>query len=85
MASQSKSKKTETLEVGANSIQSHAVDTSANNAPNHAEIRFRAYEIYLERGGLPGNEFDDWLQAEGELKRAAPPKADGFWIKRETQ
>ena len=33
----------------------------------HDEIRRRAYEIYLERGGQPGGEIDDWLQAEREL------------------
>jgi Protein of unknown function (DUF2934) len=31
------------------------------------EIRIRAYEIYLQRGGQPGNELEDWLQAEREL------------------
>jgi hypothetical protein len=31
------------------------------------EIRNRAYEIYLQRGGQPGDEVDDWLQAEREL------------------
>jgi hypothetical protein len=31
------------------------------------EIRIRAYEIYLQRGGQPGHELDDWLQAEREL------------------
>jgi len=31
------------------------------------EIRNRAYEIYLQRGGQPGYEVDDWLQAEREL------------------
>jgi hypothetical protein len=27
------------------------------------EIRTRAYEIYLQRGGQAGYEMDDWLQA----------------------
>jgi hypothetical protein len=27
----------------------------------------RAYEIYLERGGDPGNELEDWTRAEQEL------------------
>ena len=85
MALQSKSKRTETLEVGANSIQSHAVDSSANNAANHDAIRLRAYEIYLERASLPGNDLDDWLQAERELTSAAPPKGDGFAIRQEDQ
>jgi Protein of unknown function (DUF2934) len=31
------------------------------------EIRIRAYEIYLQRGGQPGHDVEDWLQAESEL------------------
>ena len=31
------------------------------------KIRCRAYEIYLERGGEPGHDLADWLQAEREL------------------
>ncbi len=31
------------------------------------EIRNRAYEIYLQRGGQSGHEMEDWLQAEREL------------------
>lgn len=31
------------------------------------EIRNRAYEIYLQRGGQPGHELEDWLRAEREL------------------
>ena len=31
------------------------------------EIRDRAYEIYLQREGQPGDEVEDWLQAEREL------------------
>lgn len=44
---------------------------SENRSPNHDEIRRRAYEIYLERGGLPGEELEDWLQAEREIESAA--------------
>ena len=75
----------ETLDLRTGRIQSRAEDTSTNRTPSREEIRFRAYEIYLERGGLPGNELDDWLQAERELERAAPPKANGFSMKRESQ
>ena len=75
-----KGKRNETLELHASPIQPHAEDTSANHAPSREEIRLRAYEIYLERGGRPGNEFDDWLQAERELERGAPPKVSGFSI-----
>ena len=67
----SKSKKSETLELHVGPIQPYAEDTSGNHALNHNEIRSRAYEIYLERGGLPGYELEDWLQAESELESAA--------------
>jgi hypothetical protein len=33
-----------------------------------AVIRRRASEICQERGGAPGQELDDWLQAEREVK-----------------
>jgi hypothetical protein len=39
-------------------------------------IRQRAYEIYLARGYSNGNELDDWLEAERQL-RAAPSHVDG--------
>lgn len=32
------------------------------------EIRRRAYEIYLERNGSPGDEYQDWLSAEREVR-----------------
>jgi hypothetical protein len=66
-----KGKKEETLELHATPNHPHADDTSANRAPNHDRIRRRAYEIYLERGGLPGRELEDWLQAESEFESAA--------------
>ena len=66
-----KGKRSESFDVHESPIQPHAEDTSANHAPNHDEIRRRAYEIYLERGGLPGRELEDWLQAESEFQSAA--------------
>ncbi len=36
--------------------------------PTEAEIRERAYHRYLERGGGHGQDFDDWLEAERELR-----------------
>ena len=32
------------------------------------EIRARAYELYAQRGFTPGDEHQDWLQAEQEVK-----------------
>jgi Protein of unknown function (DUF2934) len=37
--------------------------------PSEHEIRVRAYLRYLERGAFDGADFDDWLQAEMELKK----------------
>ena len=31
-------------------------------------IRIRAYELYMERGCVSGNEIEDWLQAEQTLR-----------------
>jgi Polyketide cyclase / dehydrase and lipid transport/Protein of unknown function (DUF2934) len=36
-------------------------------APTQEEIARRAYELYIERGQAPGNEREDWLEAEKEL------------------
>jgi hypothetical protein len=40
-------------------------------------IQQRAYELYQARGGLPGGELEDWLQAESEAQASqsasAPP------------
>jgi Protein of unknown function (DUF2934) len=48
-----------------------AGDSSANHGLNRDQIRRRAYEIYQERGGLPGHDLEDWLQAESEFESAA--------------
>ncbi len=40
--------------------------------PGHEDIALRAYHIFLERQGTPGNPFDDWARAERELLEQAP-------------
>jgi hypothetical protein len=42
--------------------------TSMASEPSEEDIRLRAYHRYLERGGAPGSDFDDWLEAERELR-----------------
>jgi hypothetical protein len=67
-----KSKEHQNVESQATSAsQGEAVNPSAEDSPRLEEIRIRAYEIYMERGGQPGHDLDDWLQAERELE----PKA----------
>ncbi len=46
-----------------------AADERPVDAPSDEEIRDRAYEIYLVRGGVHGMDFDDWVRAEQELRR----------------
>jgi len=67
----SKDRTTGTLELQANTVPSHRDRISTHSTPNHDEIKRRAYEIYLERGGLPGQELEDWFQAEREIESAA--------------
>ena len=50
-------------------LSAPAQRTSAQTAALiEEEIALRAYEIYLERGKTDGNDMDDWLQAEFELR-----------------
>jgi hypothetical protein len=37
------------------------------HGPTAEEIRARAFEIHIERGGIHGCDLEDWLQAEREL------------------
>ncbi len=39
-------------------------------APSHDEIARRAYQLFEERGGEPGHEWEDWFRAERELEKA---------------
>ena len=41
--------------------------------PTPEQIQKRAYEIFEARGGAPGHELEDWLQAERELKARVAP------------
>jgi hypothetical protein len=49
-------------------LQSDLAGESDKNGPTPAEIRERAFEIPIERGGIHGCDRDDWLQAEHELQ-----------------
>jgi hypothetical protein len=41
---------------------------TAQLAPTLDQIRQRAHDIYVARGGTEGMGLNDWLQAEQELK-----------------
>ncbi|WP_224372808.1 DUF2934 domain-containing protein [Hyalangium versicolor] len=50
-----------------NTTPSTAAPAPARTGPAHEQIARRAYEIFLARGGQPGNPEHDWHQAEREL------------------
>jgi Protein of unknown function (DUF2934) len=56
------------LRAGQRSLRSHVPEGSGKNEPLLAEIRERAFEIHIERGGIHGCDLEDWLQAERELQ-----------------
>ena len=39
-----------------------------NGRPSEDEVRVRAYQRYLDRGGTHGNDVEDWVEAEKELR-----------------
>ena len=48
---------------------------AAGVRPTTEEVALRAYQIYLERRGAPGNPLDDWIRAERELlEKPAKPR-----------
>jgi hypothetical protein len=44
-------------------------EEAQKHGPSSAEIRQRAFEIHIERGGIHGCDLDDWMQAERELQQ----------------
>lgn len=61
-------------------VKKKATEKSATKKPNKktpqlslqgflAEVRQRAYELFLQRGATHGSDLGDWLKAEKEIKR----------------
>jgi len=70
----------ETSEVPQASSARRKSPASAGNyeSDGHGDLREmiarRAYEIYEERGGWHGDDINDWLRAEAEVKSALRPE-----------
>ena len=61
--------KPNTVDAGADRSSSTAAASSIGvYDPTYDEIAEAAYQRYLQRGGGDGRDFDDWLEAERELK-----------------
>jgi hypothetical protein len=50
-----------------NGLSLKSKSPSARKLSPQEKIAQRAYEIYLERNGAPGNPLEDWVRAEREL------------------
>ena len=49
-------------------VQPDVTEERGSKGPSPTEIRQRAFEIHIERGGFYGCDMDDLLQAERELR-----------------
>src|SRR6187401_3255114 len=45
------------------------IATVGPTEPSHEDIAHEAYLRYLNRGGSDGQDFDDWVRAEQDLKK----------------
>ncbi|HEV7511784.1 MAG TPA: DUF2934 domain-containing protein [Candidatus Acidoferrum sp.] len=57
--------------IGGAAESKSTADPNTGKFPTSEEIQSRAYQIYMERGGADGNDLEDWLQAEQELRQSA--------------
>jgi Protein of unknown function (DUF2934) len=49
------------------SVRKNVASAAPTPIDLEVQIRQRAYEIYVERGRVPGREQEDWAQAEREV------------------
>jgi hypothetical protein len=64
-----KKRTTTTRRIAATRTATEAVAPEFPSAPSHDAIASRAYQMFLQRGGAHGRDFDDWLAAERELQQ----------------
>jgi hypothetical protein len=52
------------------------LSNGASEPPAQEAIAARAYALFLARGGVHGNDWADWLQAEAALRAEGTPAPD---------
>ena len=57
-----------TIDAAADMQTSTAANDDVPYSPTYDEIAEAAYQRYLRRGGGDGQDFDDWVEAERELR-----------------
>ena len=55
-------------------LETQDADSAEHRTAREEAIRQAAYEAYLRRGGTPGGELDDWLEAERRMNDDAQPQ-----------
>jgi DUF2934 family protein len=50
-----------------NGTHARSKSPSSGKLTPQEKVQLRAYEIYLERNGAPGNPLEDWVRAEREV------------------
>lgn len=55
-------------DMGAGAVGGAPSDSAAPYAPTFEQIAEEAYQRYLSRGGSHGADFDDWIEAERQLR-----------------
>jgi hypothetical protein len=53
--------------VAPSSTEGHVEGVDTESRPSSDAIANRAYELYEQRGGTHGEDWNDWFQAEREL------------------
>ncbi len=59
--------------MGAAAVTGAPTESAAPYAPSFEQIAEEAYHRYLSRGGVHGADFEDWLEAERQLRQRNNP------------
>ena len=57
------------LATAAKTVPAAAPGPTTASAPTTDEIATRAYELFVQEGGIDGHDMEHWLRAEEELKK----------------
>ena len=72
----SRAKATAPATAANHASSTHTATPVLDASPTPGEIAEAAYHRYLQRGGQHGGDFDDWIEAERELReRSANPRS----------
>jgi hypothetical protein len=69
MATTKRARTTSSTTRNKKAVATSAQETSVRQHSGNLEeaVRFRAYQLFLQRGGRHGHDLEDWLRAEGEI------------------